>query len=510
MRLLFFAAALVFVTFSGAKAQDQATVVATCGAAHLTAGTQAFRQIDTNGVTCSAGGGSAVVSSVWSAADAAANGMTLSNGGLTVTPSGVASWKSVRSSPTSKTSGKLYIEFLGSAPISNDNQVFGLASSSFVPTSYLGSSNYSVGMFMNSAGTFVSAGFTSNGSPTASPITPVSGDVFGIAVDFTAGSVWLSRNNVWLGSGSPNPATGTSPLVSFVPVTVGALFAGMSFNDTGNGVWTLQPTAASQKYTPPSGFTAWDSGGATGCSQATAYLARATGEVTHAADLTTLICGLVSDGVWAKLDALYVFAQQTRTDAELNLIGTNYTATETAGPMNFTAFQGVQAPLSGIYLDTNFNPATATSPHFTQNSANYGVWAYGTVVENVAEFGNSVPLAGGSHLYTDYNGTDFYARVNDIGAGAVAAPGSKGLFVGDRSASNVVTPYWGGVLATGPEPSTSSPPASSNFTLGYVSGAVAGSTELFSEAHIGASLGSAGQLALYTRLRTYLTAVGVP
>ena len=42
------------------------------------------------------------------------------------------------------------------------------------------------------------------------------------------------------------------------------------------------------------------------------------------ADLTTLICGLVTDGVWAKLDALYVLAQQTQADALLNLVGTSY------------------------------------------------------------------------------------------------------------------------------------------------------------------------------------------
>jgi hypothetical protein len=58
MKLLFFAAALLFVTVSGAKAQDQATVVASCGTAHLTAGTQAFRTVDVNGVTCSGAGSS--------------------------------------------------------------------------------------------------------------------------------------------------------------------------------------------------------------------------------------------------------------------------------------------------------------------------------------------------------------------------------------------------------------------------------------------------------------------
>ena len=54
MRLFLFALALLFVTVFGAKAQDQATVVASCGSVTLTAGTQHFRTIDTNGVTCSA------------------------------------------------------------------------------------------------------------------------------------------------------------------------------------------------------------------------------------------------------------------------------------------------------------------------------------------------------------------------------------------------------------------------------------------------------------------------
>jgi hypothetical protein len=35
-------------------------------------------------------------------------------------------------------------------------------------------------------------------------------------------------------------------------------------------------------------------------------------------------------------------------------------------------------------------------------------------------------------------------------------------------------------------------------------------TQTLSAAFIGASLGAAGQLALYNRLRTYMTAVGVP
>jgi microcystin-dependent protein len=55
------------------------------------------------------------------------------------------------------------------------------------------------------------------------------------------------------------PFGGISPFVTFTPATVGALFPAMAFSTSGsNGVWTLQSTAASQKYAPPSGFKAWD------------------------------------------------------------------------------------------------------------------------------------------------------------------------------------------------------------------------------------------------------------
>ena len=58
------------------------------------------------------GGGGGAPTSVWSASDAAANGMTLSNGGLTVTVSGTSSAQTVRGT-IGQTSGKLYVEIIG-------------------------------------------------------------------------------------------------------------------------------------------------------------------------------------------------------------------------------------------------------------------------------------------------------------------------------------------------------------------------------------------------------------
>jgi hypothetical protein len=82
--------------------------------------------------------------------------------------------------------------------------------------------------------------------------------VIAFAGDFTSGKVWMAVNNVWFGGG--NPATGVNPMVSLAGPSLGvSYFPAMSFNGPNSGVWTLQSTAASQTYTPPSGFTAWDS-----------------------------------------------------------------------------------------------------------------------------------------------------------------------------------------------------------------------------------------------------------
>ena len=196
----------------------------------------------------SGGGGS---TSVWSAADAAANGMTLSNGGLTVSGTAPGLWRTTRST-ISKTSGKLYVEFLVTAE--TNAQIFGLADVGFniaASNAYLGSSVYSAGIGTD-AGGVPTAGFDA-AHYTNTPALVVN-DVWALAVDFSIGNIWVAKNNVW--ANSSNPATGSLPIVTFTPASVPPLFAAVSFF-TGVATVTLQPTAASQKYAPPSGFTAW-------------------------------------------------------------------------------------------------------------------------------------------------------------------------------------------------------------------------------------------------------------
>ena len=194
-----------------------------------------------------------VVTSVWSASDAAANGMTLSNGGLTVVAT-TSVWQSCRGS-ISRTAGKYYVEFLCMSSPSSNASGFGIADASFGPTSYLGSNNYSAA-FSNSGGVSLISPAGFSGSASGSPHLPVLNDVMQIAVDLTAGKVWYGINNVWQAGG--NPAAGTGELTDIVAPALGiAFFPAMSVDFPTSGTWTLQPTAASQTYAPPAGFSPW-------------------------------------------------------------------------------------------------------------------------------------------------------------------------------------------------------------------------------------------------------------
>lgn len=265
-----------------------------------------------------------------------------------------------------------------------------------------------------------------------------------------------------------------------------------------------------------------------GCTAATNYLARTSGgnEAGNAANITTLICGLVTDGAitgnlsgargcGSHFDAIWIGAQQNKTDSYLNLCGTSYSLTDPSAAVTFTTYQGWSgfSTNNAIILDTNFNATTATSPNFTQNSTAFGAWVYAVINEasNPIMGTDQGGLSGRSNLYT--NQANAMVSRNNFGSGATATvttPGTKGLFASERTTSTNTTLYWSGV-SQGNFTDVSAAPLNQDFIIGNVlTGQTTGTAQIISAAFISNQLGSSLQLAVNNRFRTYMTAVGVP
>src|SRR5882672_2331491 len=110
--------------------------------------------------------------------------------------------------------------------------------------------------------------------------------------------------------------------------------------------------------------------------QTTAFLARTSGlSGTETAAYKVLINGLVADGVFSLLDALYIFATNTTTTANLNLISTSFGLTG-ATPPTFTVDQGYTGNGTTQFLDTGYVSSTA-GLNLTQNNASIGTYLRG-------------------------------------------------------------------------------------------------------------------------------------
>lgn len=255
---------------------------------------------------------------------------------------------------------------------------------------------------------------------------------------------------------------------------------------------------------------------ASGCSQATTFLARTSLTGSDVTNYTNLICGMVADslitgdlsttGCGSLFDVLYIFATADSTTALLNICGTSFTGINTS--LSFTSYSGFVGdsnPLHGI--DTQFNPTTATSPNYVQNSAHLSEWN----LTNTAA--NSKILDGGTgeNLFPKFVDNNTYVRVNDNPeSSGFSISDPRGHLFGNRSTStarqlyqNASTTLNGGTAATyGSTPSQ----APNNQSIQVLQGA-ANTAAMIS---IGASLNSTQVTNFYNRLRTYMTAVGVP
>lgn len=249
------------------------------------------------------------------------------------------------------------------------------------------------------------------------------------------------------------------------------------------------------------------------CSQATAYLARVTVDGAHQTAYKNLICGLVADGLWGKFDVLYIFATANSSAALTNLVSTTYSATAHGSPA-FAADQGYTTG-SDQWVDTGLN--LSTSANFTQDSAMMGAWNLTATPDYNAIVTAAISFGGVNYLRPNDAGCPsgcMAGEVNsssvfDTGDGSIAS--GAGLVMGNRPDSTRFQ-FWqnttqvGGDMVRGSTAPDNAVLETAGDTTAYANGGAFQIAAVFA----GAGLTSTDISNFYGRMRTYMTAVGLP
>lgn len=262
--------------------------------------------------------------------------------------------------------------------------------------------------------------------------------------------------------------------------------------------------------------------GGSGCSDSVTFLARGSFDAGHTTAYQNFICGLNTDGIGifsSAWDILVILGTQNSTVALLNLSSTSYTPSLTGSNPAFAAnagYTGVDAS-STTYIFTNYNPTTASSPNFSQNSGHASVWVNNSTVSNSGSGGGAcIGVTNGSFNQTQilpkYSDGKAYFRINDnVGSGGTTNSNNNGLYLASRTSSSVSTGYFNNSVFSNPNAAGSSGvpnTTASVLATGDATGTSFGCGLQISMYSIGRGLTSTEVSNFYSRLRTFGTAVG--
>jgi hypothetical protein len=231
---------------------------------------------------------------------------------------------------------------------------------------------------------------------------------------------------------------------------------------------------------------------------------------TRKTALAALIDGLKTDGVWIKLDWLAICAAHDEQAGRVNAITPAQVMTVGSAP-TFTTDRGFTGNGSSQYLDSGFNPTTASSPKYVRDSASMGVWCGSNVdAATQSDIGNSqstIKSRTSSSVRVLPNQstalTIAMGSATSIGHAAFSRTGASAGSVYKNGASIGTFSNASSALINAPFLVC----ARNNSTTGTVTPAEY-STRRIQAVHWGQQLSDAETLAMYNRLATYMTAVG--
>ncbi len=464
------------------------------------------------GPTCS--------SNVTASYDLLTSNVTVSNNDLTATHDNTTGNAGVRSQ-SFQTAGKFYFEVtVGTS--TGDNDAIGVLLDTGTFTNLVTNGTNSVLVYRKTGEIFAN-----NADSTKTVGTLATGTVatYHFAIDYTARKIWIRKHNAggatsdWNGDNTADPATGTAGITM---AATGQFSPAVGFGGTGTAAadnFTLNSGQTIYDGTPPTGFgcvpQATTGVACVNSGHSAAFLTRASGaslDATHISAYTVLLDELDNKALSCRIDYLHTYGTQNATAAVLNLINSSYTATVNGSP-TFTADRGYTGTTGSttIYIDTNFNPVTATTPWFTQSAASASFWAINNTFQNFAAMGAFTNTGTGTFLSPRLIDGNAYFRINAQAIAGVTNANSTGHYLANRNnassqqgyknGSNVQTDGTG-VLSV----------FNGNFyaIAGNNQGTPNGSPWQLSMTHAGGPVSPADELALYNALRTFGTALGWP
>lgn len=207
-----------------------------------------------------------------------------------------------------------------------------------------------------------------------------------------------------------------------------------------------------------------------------------------------LIVGLKADGIWTKLDRLWIFAAENTQSALIDLVALS-TATPASSP-TFTTDRGYTCNGTAT-VNTGFVPNTH-GVQFTLNTAHTSVWSLTS-----AQSSQFTTNSGQTNMFTAYPDGNCYVRINNNAGGAGANTDGSGFFLGVRTAASgagCIMGYRNGSAIVNTADGTSA----------LDSAAWSVMDRQVSAASVGGTMSGTDSTNFYNRLRTYMTAVGVP
>lgn len=246
-------------------------------------------------------------------------------------------------------------------------------------------------------------------------------------------------------------------------------------------------------------------------SEGNAFLARLTGspDNTHKTRYCTLIDGLVTDAVFAKLDVLYIFATDTAANALLNLKSSSFNGT-VVGALTFTADTGYTGTGATNYINTGFNP-TAAAGNYARDSGSIGIYVLNNRTTDQGYVNAGTATGAGFSFIAPKNATAVtkYA-INTAAPKSIAATTAQGQWITSRTGATTTALQRNGA-AFDTDTSASVVMDNSNiYIFAYNTGVPAAfSLDQQSAVLIGGGLTGTEMTNLAGRINTYMTAYSI-